>query len=228
MSISICDPFARFFFSPPNISKSLELIGRTCYDSQSKICDGSDEGFLENIMNRGHESVIEHVHVTVHIVCDRGISHEIVRHRLANYTQKSTRYVNSSKKGFVYIPPFLEKNELRTWFYAMQDASKAYENFNLTPQISRSVLPNSLQTELFMTANLREWRHVFKMRCAHDAHPQMREIMIPLLRDMYCICPVIFDDMMGLYNPHIVEENQKKRINMKNWFKELLNEKEGI
>jgi thymidylate synthase (FAD) len=157
---------------------------------------------VERIVNSGHLSVIEHVSVSVRLICDRGVSHEIVRHRLAAYSQESTRYANYSQDKFgrelTFITPLFwapGSPAYQRWAQAMQAAEDAYLALleqGATPQEARSVLPNSLKTELVMTANLRQWLHVFKMRCQQAAHPQAREIMLPLLKNFSQRLPQIF------------------------------------
>ena len=187
------------------VLKHIELCGRVCYKSEDKITDTSAAAFVANIIKRGHEAVLEHFNITVKFICDRGVSHELVRHRLASYCQESTRYCNYSKDGFggeitVIRPLFLADGStaMRHWVWACTQAEQSYFNmltFGCTPQEARSVLPNSLKTEVVMTANLREWRHFFKLRTAPAAHPQMREVAIPLLRRMQELVPVVFDDL---------------------------------
>lgn len=187
------------------ILKKIEQCGRVCYKSESKIKDDSAEKFVASIIKRGHESVIEHTSFTVKFIVDRGVSHEIVRHRLASYSQESTRYCNYSKDDFQSEITFIEPYYLAEgspgwmeWMLAMEAAEKAY--FNLlnighSPQEARAVLPNSLKTEVMMTANLREWRHFLKVRTSKAAHPQIREVAIPLLHELQRLIPVIFDDI---------------------------------
>lgn len=168
------------------ILKHIELCGRVCYKSEDKITDTSATTFVASIIKRGHEAVLEHYDITVKFICDRGVSHELVRHRLASYCQESTRYCNYSKDGFggeitVIWPYFLSKGStaMQHWVWACRQAEDAYFNmlnFGCTPQEARSVLPNSLKTEVVMTANLREWRHFFKLRTAPAAHPQMDDL----------------------------------------------------
>ena len=156
------------------ILKKIEQCGRVCYKSESKISEGSAEKFVAAIVRRGHEAVLEHASITVRFVVDRGISHEIVRHRLASYCQESTRYCNYSKDDFcgeiaVIKPYYLTKGtpSYSYWQYSCEYAEKHYFNllnWGCTPQEARAVLPNSLKTELMMTANLREWRTFFKLR----------------------------------------------------------------
>lgn len=184
---------------------TVEQAGRTCYKSEDKITDGSAEKFVRNILKRGHEAVIEHASLTVRFTCDRGVSHEIVRHRLAAYCQESTRYCNYSKDQFsgeitVIKPLYLDENTdgYRMWKRSCENAETAYFDlldYGLTPQEARAVLPNSLKTEIVMTANLREWRHFLKLRTSQAAHPQIREIAIPLLEEFKQLIPILFDDI---------------------------------
>lgn len=192
--------------NPELILKHIEQCGRTCYKSENKITEESCRAFVKSIINRGHEAVLEHFNVTVKFICDRGVSHEIVRHRLASYCQESTRYCNYSKDSFdseitVIEPLFLTPDTFGydEWKEACQTAEGAYFNlleWGCTPQEARAVLPNSLKTEVVMTANLREWRHFFRLRCAKAAHPQMREIAIPLCKELQKKLPIIFDDVL--------------------------------
>lgn len=187
------------------ILQHIELCGRVCYKSEDRITDTSAEKFVAAIIKRGHEAVLEHAGITVKFIVDRGVSHEIVRHRLAAYCQESTRYCNYSlgKHGgeiTVIKPLYLVEGTPGYEFW--EDACKMAESnyfdlleFGCSPQEARAVLPNSLKTEVVMTANLREWRHFFRLRTAEAAHPQMREVTIPLLRRMKELVPVVFDDI---------------------------------
>lgn len=196
------------FITPLNgkvIMERLEQCGRVCYKSEDSITDGSAEKFLKGIISRGHEAVLEHCSFTVKFICDRGVSHEIVRHRIAAYCQESTRYCNYSKDKFgreitVIAPCFLEVTspQWRAWEHACALAEKAYFNLldqGCTPQEARAVLPNSLKTELVMTADIREWRHFLKLRCGKGAHPQIREVATQLLEALYQEMPVLFGDI---------------------------------
>ena len=188
-----------------DILKKIEKCGRVCYKSEGKITDGSAEKFVASIIKRGHEAVLEHASVTVKFVVDRGVSHEIVRHRLASYCQESTRYCNYMKDDFgteiTVIEPFFLEEETDGWYCWKNSCEYAEDmyfcmlNWGCTPQEARSVLPNSLKTELVMTANLREWRTFFKLRTAEAAHPQMREVTRPLLDKLKTLIPVVFDDI---------------------------------
>lgn len=186
--------------------KHIEKAGRTAYKSEDKITEDSALNFVKMIINRGHLSVIEHTFVTVRIICDRGISHEIVRHRLASYTQESTRYCNYSKGKFgneitVIDPCFWneEDEKYKIWAEAMRSIENVYNqliSLGATAQEARSVLPNSLKTEIVMTMNLREWLHFFDLRTSKGAHPQMREIAIPLLKEFQKRLPAIFSTII--------------------------------
>lgn len=184
-----------------DILRQIEKCGRVCYKSNDKINEISCYDFVRNIIKRGHESVLEHFSFSVKFVCDRGVSHEIVRHRLASYSQESTRYCNYSLDKFgneitVVEPYFFNENEKFVWYNSCLQSERSYFELlqlGCTPQEARSVLPTSLKTELIMTANLREWRHFLKLRTAKNAHPQIRELAIPLLKDLQERIPVLFD-----------------------------------
>lgn len=187
------------------ILKSIEVAGRTCYKSEERITKGSAEKFVQMIINRNHVSVIEHEKITVKFIFDRGISHEMVRHRLCSFSQESTRYCNYTKDKFsneitvIDISDHVKTwNAEKVWKNAMNDAERHYNRLielGESPQIARSVLPNSLKTEIVVTANLREWRLIFKLRTSSAAHPQIREVMTPLYEELKGRIPVIFDDL---------------------------------
>lgn len=189
----------------------------------------SSNQFVAMLMRRGHESVLEHSLLTVRFITNRGVTHEIVRHRLASFSQESTRYVNYEKKGVVFIRPSWAKadvigswpldtdewsssrlapfNQLHSsgfypewhWLFAMNYAEEAYLDLlrnGLRPEQARGVLPNDLKTEIVVSANAREWRHIFKLRTAKAAHPDMRALMIPLLRELQqSKAAVLFNDI---------------------------------
>ena len=198
--------------------KKIEKIGRVCYKSEDRITDDSAEKFIKAIIKRGHESVIEHESISVRFICDRGVSHEIVRHRIASYSQESTRYCNYAKEkygqqitcidiatGFQYdLNDENDRQKYDIWREAMENAEKSYFKMlelGATPQEARSVLPNSLKTEIVVTMNLREWRHFFKLRTAHASHPQFREVACALLELFAAQYPVFFED---LRNPELM------------------------
>jgi thymidylate synthase (FAD) len=190
----------------------IEAAGRTCYKSEGKSRPGSAANFVKSLRDRGHESVIEHSAMTVRFIIDRGVSHELVRHRLCAFSQESTRYCNYGGgvtfilPPWVNIPPgeYLKRISIRSsladdiWFQHMFNTGQEYTALlqaGWSPQEARSILPNSLKTEIVVTANFREWRHIFKLRCSTAAHPQMREVMIPLLGTVRNQIPVVFDDI---------------------------------
>ena len=193
--------------------RRVERIGRVCYKSEDRIEEGSAEKFIRGILRRGHESVIEHGSITVKFICDRGVTHEIVRHRIASYSQESTRYCNYVKEkfgsqitcidlstGFHYdLNNETDRQKYDVWQKAMENAEQSYFRLielGATPQEARSVLPNSLKTELVATMDLREWRHFFRLRADAAAHPQCREVAVMLLERFARDYPVFFEDLL--------------------------------
>jgi len=203
------------------ILQNIERAGRTCYKSEEKMTDESANKFVEMLIKRGHESVLEHQSLSVLFVCDRGVSHEIVRHRIASFSQESTRYCNYSKDQFnnkltFIIPPWISNEQIdlvqrlnehnylqieettKAWYHSITESGQAYLQLlreGWQAQQARSVLPNSLKTEIVVTANMREWRTIFKQRTSAAAHPQMVELMKPLLEELQSILPSIFKDI---------------------------------
>ena len=199
--------------------KHIEKIGRVCYKSEGKITEDGESAkkFVKMLITRGHEAMIEHSSLSVKFVVDRGVSHELVRHRIASFAQESTRYVNYSLEKFgneinvidirdgINLDNKMKNMDSDTisaimgeWCLAMEDAEKHYMKMielGATPQIARSVLPNSTKTEITISANYREWRNFFKLRVPNTAHPQMREVTIPLLKELKRRLPIIFDDI---------------------------------
>ena len=189
----------------PRILKKLERVGRVCWKSEERITEDSHVKFLDMLIKKGHESVIEHESLSVGLVCDRGITHELVRHRIASYTQESTRYCNYAKNKFdgeiTFIRPFFWDDDhalFAAWKAQMQQAEDAYLQMisqGATAQEARAVLPHSVKAEIIVTMNLRAWRHFFKQRTPEAAHPQMREVAQPLLAEFQRQLPVIFGDL---------------------------------
>lgn len=206
-------PSIEFLSQTEHPLQVIENAGRTCYKSESNITDNSAEKFVRKLLQLGHYAVIEHASISYRVICDRGVTHEIVRHRLFSYCQESTRYCDYKGGVTFVIPPWFEyiegtydpddgifvddhDNPGSVWLYAMFDAEKNYKNLRKakqTPQQARSVLPNSLKTEIVISGNLRQWRHFFKLRCSVKAHPQMQEVARMLLEDIRTRVPVIFD-----------------------------------
>jgi len=209
-------PSIEFMWMTENPLQTIEKAGRTCYKSEDKITNNSAEIFVKNLLKRGHEAMIEHASMSYKVICDRGVSHEIVRHRLFSFAQESTRYCNYKNSVTFIIPNWLgkikkgaycyeEHPELGetvetlqdAWFYSMQYAETCYKHLiqaGWSPQQARSVLPNSLKTEIIITGNMREWRHFFKLRTAKEAHLQMKEVADMILQDAIKRVPVLFDD----------------------------------
>jgi len=205
--------------------RKIERYGRACYKSEDRINEDSYLKFIPMILERGHESMFEHEKITVRIICDRGVSHEIVRHRIAAYSQESTRYCNYSQDKFgneiTVIEPFFfdqSPQAYKIWYDAMRAAETRYFmllDAGASPQEARSVLPNSLKTEIVVTYNLREWRHFFSLRAARDAHLQMQQIAIPLLRHFQKEIPFVFVDInynWGFKERHYAEIIVKEEI----------------
>lgn len=231
------------FLQKPDPAEALRLIetaGRTCYKSEQRMGPETAPEFVRRIVARGHESVLEHSLVTVRFVVDRGVSHELVRHRLAAYSQESTRYCDygGQRLSFV-IPPWLDLSPgryglsggatpewqctpaaaataeaagagaptpltaiepaARAWLAALAAATQAYEGLRAlgwAPQQARAVLPHALKTDIVVSANFREWRHILRLRSAAAAHPQIREVMLPLLRAFAALYPALFSDLL--------------------------------
>lgn len=188
--------------------KLIELIGRTCYKSEDKIAeDGSTaKKFVKQLINSGHEAMLEHSLLTVKFTVDRGITHELVRHRLFSFAQESTRYCNYSKDKFgnqitFIVPWYLSFENLYEWKKACIEAEEAYFKLlkqGCTPQEARAVLPNSTKSDIIVSGNYRQWRHFFNLRAAEvtgKVHPQMKEVTIPLLEEVHNRIPIVFDDI---------------------------------
>lgn len=197
----------------------IEKIGRVCYKSEDKITEDGESAkkFVKMLIARGHEAMIEHSKLSVKFTVDRGISHQLTRHRIASFAMESMRYCNYTNDKFnneisvIEIDGGIEhdakmKNMSTTernaiddeWVSAMEDAERHYMrmiDLGATPQIARSVLPHSTKTEITLTANYREWRNFFKLRATKAAHPQMQEITRPLLKELKTRLPIIFDDI---------------------------------
>lgn len=193
----------------PNSLQLIERAGRVCYKSEHKInnsCDldgvqtSSAETFVRKLVHTlHHESVIEHASATLWIRCDRGISHEIVRHRIASYSQESTRYVKYDG-GMEVIPPLgLNEADMTKFVACMEVVESTYKDLRdsaLQAQVCRDVLPTCLKTEIVMTANFREWRHFISLRGSKAAHPKIRVIAMEVLKILSKECPVVFEDLV--------------------------------
>lgn len=178
----------------------IELAGRTCYKSETK---GDSRAFVRGLIRSGHESVIEHCSITVLIVGDRSMSHQLVRHRIAAYSQESQRYCNYHNLGFsVIVPPSIERDPelFGHWHGAVEAALTDYEVMimkGIKPEDARSLLPNAIKTEVVTTFNLRQWRHVFKHRALnHRAQWQIQGIMVGILEEFAALLPCVFGDLL--------------------------------
>jgi thymidylate synthase (FAD) len=185
----------------------IELAGRTAYKSEEKITENSALPFIANIVRRNHLAVIEFGNMVVKFITDRGITHELVRHRLCSFIQESTRYCNYNSGKFgnevSFIKPSTwdtwEKSAKDKWLHGIDRAEDFYlmlveKPAGLTPQQARAILPNSTKAEIIIKANFREWRHIFQLRAVEKyAHPDMRKLMIPLYQICREKCPEVFD-----------------------------------
>ena len=183
---------------PMDLLQDIERIGRVCYKSEHRITSSSAAPFVRNIIERGHESVLEHISITVRFVTDRAIANELVRHRIAAYSQESTRYCNYKDKIEFIYPKNVSDKQLQLIMEACAYAESTYQALlanGATPEIARDVLPLCTKTELIATYNLREWRHILRLRTDKAAHPKMRELMQTLLQFFQGLVPIIFDDI---------------------------------
>lgn len=187
------------------ILKKIERVARVCYKSEDKITEGSAEKMVRALIKSNHLAMLEHFSFSVKFIVDRGISHEIVRHRVASFAQESTRYCNYGKSGAVaFIKPCYLGYDTTPFDNCVDSCMRAERDYldmldnGYTPQEARAVLPTSLKTEVVMTANLREWRHFFSLRACGSTgkpHPQMLEVAVPLLKELRERVPVVFDDL---------------------------------
>lgn len=192
------------------IIDKIAKVARTCYKSEDNSTSERDRELVKRLIKSGHEAMIEFFDITVKFTCDRGVSHELVRHRMASFAQESTRYCNYSKDKFgnelTFIEPIwydsLGITHKQDFEIALERCEDDYLEFirqGWTPQQARAILPNALKTEINMKANLREWRHFFKLRCSTAAHPDIRVLALDLLKQMHNQIPIIFDDIYEKY-----------------------------
>lgn len=186
--MKIIEPHAELIddINAADIYTKLERCGRVCYQSQPK---GKPEDFVRMLIKRGHESVLEHVSLTAHIICDRAIQNELVRHRHASFSVESTRFVKYDDLALVEPIPAIDFIRATEQFYQQLTED------DIKPEIARAVLPLCLKSELYMTCNLREWRYILKLRTSKHAHPQMRTVMNQILAEFKDKLPVIVEDL---------------------------------
>lgn len=183
------------------LKKDIEFAGRTCYKSEDKITDESAEKFVSKLIKNGHDAMLEFGDITVKFITNRGVTHELVRHRLFSFAQESTRYVRYGKDMEFIRPVWFKESNLTqqtSWLQAMLTAEERYIEHRIDgwrPELARDVLPNALKTEIVVKGNVREWRHMLSLRCSKHAHPQMRELMTQLLSHLKKIEPVLFGDI---------------------------------
>lgn len=197
--------------------KKLEYIGRTCYNSVDKITDDSYEKFIKMLINKNHLSVLEFASFSVEFIVSRSTSHQMVRHRVASFMQQSQRYVTYNDEMNFILPSWMSgdygyfydvdidgitlsvRNKNEEAFYRSSiQAAYTYESLidgGWRPEQAREVLPNATATLINIHTNLREWRHIFQLRCHPSADPKIREIMLPLLSDIKKYIPIVFDDI---------------------------------
>jgi thymidylate synthase (FAD) len=200
----IVEPCVRLLFITPEGSREIERAARTCYKSEVRFGEGSDVRLVETLKKRGHMAMIEHAYASFRFVTDRGITHEIVRHRIASYAQESTRYCNYSKAKFgreisVIRPSGIEPGTVaeQRWRLCCEASERTYFQLldeGCKPQVARSVLPTCLKTEIVMTANFREWLHFLYLRAAPTAHPDLQPLARRAGEILIEECPAVFDD----------------------------------
>lgn len=187
--------------NPEYASEQIERAARTCYKSEGKIRPGSAEKITKSLRDRGHHAMLEFADLTVRFVTNRGVTHELVRHRLCSFAQESTRYVRYDG-NMEFIKPVwwdsVSEASQDMFIHHCQRSEASYQQLlhdGWQPQQAREVLPNALKTEIVVKANLREWHHIFSLRCSKAAHPQIRTLMLGLLEDVKSVLPVVFDDI---------------------------------
>jgi thymidylate synthase (FAD) len=204
--MQVIRPKVELLWITPEPLKAIEKAGRTCYKSEEKITETSSSAFVAMLNSKEHGAMIEHASASLRFVCDRGVTHEIVRHRLASYAQESTRYCNYAKEKFgreigIIMPnEHLTPAQVERRIELMTHIEKVYMSEideGVTPQIARGVLPTCLKTEIVMTANFREWQHFFKLRTSKAAHPQMREVAAMALEILSWHVKGVFDKYLS-------------------------------
>lgn len=187
------------------ILKHLERCARNCYKSEDKITSDSAQKMIKKLLEMGHEAMIEHFSITVKLTTDVGAYKDLTRHRHASFAIESTRFCNYSKGKYGNELTFMKPSNMEEgteiyniWLKAMADTEQHYLNMaalGASADQLRMLLPHSTKADVFMTANIREWRHIFKLRCAPAAHPSVREIMLKALQEFRAHIPVLFDDI---------------------------------
>ena len=210
--MKIIQPSFEILAHTPDMELLIEQGIRCAYKSEDRIEPGSAAKIISHVKSLKHESTLEHGSITVKFITDRGVTHELVRHRIASFTQESTRYCNYGKGKFgseiTVIEPFFfvgNDHAYLLWSDACLSTEKQYLALlegGARPQEARSVLPNSLKTEIVVTANVREWRKIMELRTSKEAHPQIRQLMCPLLEVFRANWPTLFDDVGDTTHSH--------------------------
>lgn len=208
--MEIVKPKVELWSITPGAEELIERCGRVAHQSENRTLGADPRDFIKTLIALGHESVLEHASATISILTDRGVTHELVRHRLCAYTQESTRYCRYAKGIRVTEPPFRNETCRLEWYHSCRNAEESYirlVNWAVKPEIARSVLPTCLATQIVVTANFRQWRHMLKLRLSPQAHPQMRKIMVLVFDLLHKECPGAFQDLK-VYLPSLQKENQ--------------------
>lgn len=204
------------------ILKHLELCARNCYKSESNITEDTTSAIkmINKLIELDHTAMLEHFNITIKLLCDVGTYKDLTRHRHCSFAIESTRYCNYSKGKFgneisVIKPCNMDENSgiYHTWLKAMNDMERAYmqmAEIGATPDQLRMILPHSTAASVILTANIREWRHIFNLRCAKAAHPSVRQIMLMTLNEFHNKIPVLFDDLYEQFKFDIDDVNNKK------------------
>lgn len=196
---------------PNTMTRDMELSGRTCYKSNEKITETSAEGFVRTLIKSGHHAMLEFGDISCILTTNRGVTHELVRHRLFSFAQESTRYVKYNGHDMHFIRPIWLDEDEETKAMFILSCQQAESNYRMlmgkgwSAQKAREVLPNALKTEIVVKGNVREYRHMLKLRCSKQAHPQFRALALRLLKDFYKRCPVLFEDLYAEFFPEDVE-----------------------
>lgn len=188
------------------ICKFIEKCARNCYKSEKSITEDSYKTMLERLIKSGHTAMLEHFNITVKLVTNVGCYKDLTRHRMASYAIESTRWCNYDKDKFGNELTFTDpihidhnKEEYKIWFETMQTIENNYmkmSELGCKPDQMRMILPHSTKADVIMTANIREWRHIFGLRCKKDAHPEVQYIMVLLLKEFKEKIPILFDDIV--------------------------------
>jgi thymidylate synthase (FAD) len=205
MTVTIVEPRADLITPVSHLldySKLIELAARTCYKSEDKIGEGTDRRIIKMLIKKGHESVLEHCGITYKITCSRTCSHQLVRHRIAAFSQESMRYCDYSGTGLqVIVPPEISINGMEKEF--LEACDRCYEDYRryrsagVKPEDARFILPNATKTEVVTTFNIRMWRHVLRQRWLNKhAQWEIRKVMNDIAYELNHYLPVFFEDIV--------------------------------